>query len=112
MQTGEWIIPGQLNNITYKIKLPNGEIKEGPLRFTVSQKDRFDEFIKKQKEESFDNVKLAHIALNPVGDKEVISIEEIKESLDLDQINLLGQMWLERKIRAPKITPQHDPKWF
>lgn len=111
MQTGIWIVPGPLNHIGYKIKLPNGEIKEGPLRFTVSQRKRFDEYNKK-KDTDKKHEEVAHIALNPVTDKENFSIEEILASLDLDQIALLNKMWMQNKIICPKITPEQDPSWF
>lgn len=112
MQTGKWIVPGQLNSITYKIKLPSGEIKEGALRYTVSQRNRFQELVKKEAEEGSKKIDLAHLALNPVADEENFSADEIESALDLDQIQLLGQIWLDKKVVSPKLTPELDPDWF
>lgn len=94
-----------------------------PLRFTVSQQERLIELQAKQKEErekenssnddivySFlnkrtnDDIECCLIALNPLSDKTEYTREFIEENLDIDQIRLLSQIWMSRKVLTPSIT--------
>lgn len=112
MQTGKWFEPHLRNAVSYTIKLPSGEIKKGWLRYTVSQRNRFQEYIKSKNEGDARNIDILHIALNPTEEKEIFTIEEIESALDLDQIKLLGEFWLEKKMLNPKLTPELDPDCF
>lgn len=94
-----------------------------PLRFTVSQQERLIQMQNRQKDElekeadhnqeivtSFlnkrtsDDIECCLIALNPLPDKTEYTREFIEENLDLDQIRLLSQIWMSRKVLSPSIT--------
>lgn len=94
-----------------------------PLRFTVSQQERLIQMQNRQKDElekeadhnqeivtSFlnkrtsDDIECCLIALNPLPDKTEYTREFIEENLDLDQIRLLSQIWMSRKVLNPSIT--------
>ena len=94
-----------------------------PLRFTVSQQERLIELQGRQKEEaekeqnqdkdvitSFltkrtnDDIECCLIALNPMPDKTEYTREFIEENLDVDQIRLLTQIWMSRKVLNPSVT--------
>lgn len=109
MQTGEWLKPGPLNTLNYSIKLSDGTTKAGLLRFTKSQQERFQEYVKggeKQKD-----IDLCLIALNPDHEKAEFTQEQIEESFDIDQIVLLNRIWLDKKMANPRLTRELDPKF-
>jgi hypothetical protein len=108
MQTGEWIKAGPLNSINYSIRLSDGTVKTGQLRFTKSQQERFLEF--QRQEEGKTDLALSVIALNPVGDPLEFSEEQIEQSFDVDQICLLNRIWLDKKVANPRLTRELDPK--
>jgi hypothetical protein len=109
MQTGEWLKPGALNTIHYTIKLADGTKKEGQLRFTKSQQERFRAFQNEEKQQS--DVELCEIALNPNHEAPEFTIEQIEGALDLDQIVLLNRIWLDKKVANPRLSRDLDPKF-
>lgn len=119
MQTGEWLKPGSLNTISYSIKLTAGNVKNGVLRFTKSQQERFQAFIEAGKEPTVPNgldkskdLELVEIVLNPNHEAPDFTGEDIEGALDLDQVVLLNRIWLERKVGNPRLSPELDPKFF
>jgi hypothetical protein len=109
MQIGEWLKPGPLNTLNYSIKLPDGTVKSGLLRFTKSQQERFQEYIKSENKQK--DIDLCLIALNPDHEKAEFTLEQIEQSLDIDQIVLLNRIWLDKKMANPRLTRELDPKF-
>lgn len=110
MQNGNWIEMLSLNRIKYDIKMLDGSKKEGFLRFTKSQSDRYSELIKSKKD--FTYAELSEIALNPDVNNVAFTLQQIEESLDLDEQKLLCQIWIDNKIANPRLSKNLDPNFF
>jgi hypothetical protein len=110
MLSGEWITIGKLNQITVII-----DGKPIALRCTLHQVEQFQANSEKiGSDEKFTAVsvtmkpvEIVEIALNPLPGKIDFTRDQIMEKLDLDQINMLARVWIERKVFAPRI--ESDP---
>lgn len=109
MQSGNWLTSGPLNTIFYKTKLPDGTVKEGQLRFTKYQADCFKEFHSESNKDR-SHYALGEIVLNPDPEKREFTRDEIEAAFDIDQMQLLNKIWLDRKVADPRLSPVHDPK--
>lgn len=109
MQKDNWLIMQPLNKIQYNIVLSDGTKKTGYLRFTRYQQQQHEE-ISKNKEA--DIVEVASIILNPVPNVCEFSKEQIEEALDIDEVKLLINVWLQKKVINPNLTMKQDPSFF
>lgn len=110
MQNGNWIEHLSLNRIKYSITLADGSKKEGFLRFTKSQSDRYADLIKNKKD--FTYAELSEVALNPDPNNIVFTPQQIEESLDLDEQKLLCLLWIDNKVANPRLSKNLDPNFF
>lgn len=107
-----WLIDEGLNRLYV---LVGGERVE--LRYTVSQHERYLELIeaskahqKPEKATLKDNLvstrisslDVAHIALNPSREAKY-SKADIEDKLDIDQVYLIAETWLNRKVYSPTL---------
>lgn len=109
MQKSNWLVMQPLNKIQYDIALADGTKKTGYLRFTRYQQQQHEE-ISKNKEA--DIIEVASIIFNPVPNVCEFTKEQIEEALDLDEIRLLVNVWLQKKVINPSLTPKQDPDFF
>lgn len=56
-----------------------------------------------------DSVDVVEIALNPEPGAPAYSREKIERLLDLDQISILAQVWIDRKVFNPRLKLHQDP---
>lgn len=114
MQSEKWLEMMSLNRIKYDIKLSDGSKKEGFLRFTKSQSDRYTKLIQEKSENNgiLGADEILEIALNPEENSVVFTIEEINKCLDIDEQKLLSTVWMQKKIIEPKLSRQLDPNFF
>ena len=114
MQNGNWLEMMSLNRIKYSIKLADGSIKDGFLRFSKSQSDRYTKLIKEKSEnkEILMSDEILEIALNPDENNMTFTIQQINDSLDLDEQKLLSTIWMQKKIIEPKLSKELDPNFF
>lgn len=85
--------------------------KETELRYTVHQMQRLEAMFSAEKDEetgvsslskvSERDIDILEIALNPLPDQTDFTREFIVEKLDLDQIKILAQYWLQKKVFNP-----------
>lgn len=85
--------------------------KETELRYTVHQMQRLEAMFSAEKDEetgvrslskvSERDIDICEIALNPLFDQTDFTREFIVEKLDLDQIKILAQYWLQKKVFTP-----------
>lgn len=85
--------------------------KETELRYTVHQMQQLEKKFAEDKEEktgvrslskvSERDIDILEIALNPLPDQTDFTREYIISNLDLDQIKLLAQYWLQKKVFTP-----------
>ncbi len=88
--------------------------KEIPLRYTVHQMQELERVLTSDRENKEANKSLSaiaeqdlaicEIALNPEPNSACVIREEIENALDLDQIKLLAQYWMQHKVFAPELT--------
>jgi len=110
MLAGDWLEIGKLNQITII-----HDKKRIPVRCTVHQVEQFRALQEKagtrQEGEKIDMVvdaaELMAVIMNPVPNVEEWGREKILEAFDVDQMRLLTQVWLERKLYSPRI--EADP---
>jgi hypothetical protein len=116
MQTGNWLEMGPLNRITYRMKKSDGQVVDGVLRFSLHQADAYAELAKKSDAEAGSladqRVDLCHLALNPDPENEEWTREEIRKSLDLDEMGLIVRVWQQKKVSSPALSPTTDPNFF
>ena len=114
MQSGNWLEMMSLNRIKYNIKMSDGSKKEGFLRFTKSQSDRYTKLLKEKSEnkEILSPDEILEIALNPEENTIVFSKEQINETLDVDEQKLLSTIWMQKKIIEPRLSSSLDPNFF
>lgn len=114
MQNGNWIEMLSLNRIKYDIKMSDGSKKEGFLRFTKSQSDRYTQLLKEKSEnkEILGPDEILDIALNPEENTVVFTKEQINQSLDIDEQKLLSTIWMNKKIIEPRLSRELDPNFF
>ena len=114
MQGENWLKMMSLNRIKYSIKLNDGSLKEGFLRFSKSQSDRYTQLLKEkgEKDEPLMPDEILEITLNPEADKDVFTREQINEALDIDEQKLLSTVWMQKKIIEPKLSRELDPNFF
>lgn len=109
MQKENWLVMQPLNKIQYDIVLDDGTRKQGYLRFTRYQQQQHEE-ISKNKEADISEV--ASIILNPEPNKCEFTKQQIEEALDLDEIKLLVNVWLQKKVINPTLSQRQDPNFF
>lgn len=109
MQNGKWLTAEPLGQVAYNITLADGTKKQGYLRFTRHQQKQHEE-ITKNKEA--DIVEVASIILNPEPNKCEFTKEQIEEAFDIDQIRLLINVWLQKKVINPSLSQRQDPDFF
>ncbi|MFA5597001.1 MAG: hypothetical protein WDA26_05465 [Pusillimonas sp.] len=89
--------------------------KEIPLRYTVHQMQELERVLTAEKVVNNESGKslsaiaeqdlaICEIALNPEPNFVCMPREDIEVALDLDQIKLLAQYWMQHKVFAPEIT--------
>jgi hypothetical protein len=117
MLTGNWLQIGKLNNITVTI----GK-KAIVLQSTLGQVERYLDLTKKRDDSSkaepeeklgdfrkvvADAADVLEVVLNPNPTEIQVSREEIMNSIDIDQMKLIIQVWVERKLYLPRL--EADP---
>lgn len=114
MQGEKWLEMMSLNRIKYSIRMSDGSKKEGFLRFTKSQSDRYAKLLKEKSEKNdvLGSDEIAEIALNPEEQETVFTVEEINKVLDIDEQKLLSTVWMQKKIIEPKLSKELDPNFF
>ena len=114
MQDGKWLEMMSFNRIKYNLTLKDGSKKEGFLRFTKGQSDRYSEYL--ETVSKTDNLvkynEVAEIILNPDINKIEFTKEMIDEIFDLDELRILVDLWLEKKVLKPKLSKELDPNFF
>lgn len=114
MQNGKWLEMMSFNRIKYNLTLTDGSKKEGFLRFTKGQSDRYAEYL--ENVSKTDNLvkynEVAEIILNPDVNKIEFTKEMIDEIFDLDELRILVDLWLEKKVLKPKLSKELDPNFF
>lgn len=113
MLTGNWLEIGKLNQITVTI---GG--KKVPLRCTVSQVERFQALGERMRETPpvegvapgkllADALDVVEIVLNPMPNETSFARSDIETAMDADQVKILAQVWIDRKMFSPRVEP--DP---
>ena len=85
--------------------------KETELRYTVHQMQQLEKKFAEEKEDepgirslskvSERDIDICEIALNPLPNQTDFTRDFIVEKLDLDQIKILAQYWLQKKVFTP-----------
>lgn len=113
MLTGNWLEIGKLNTITVVI-----DEQRIILESTLGQVERYLELAKKRTDEEgkpeqgllraiADAVDVVEVILNPDPANPKITRERIQQKVDIDQMKLIIQTWVERKLYVPRLEP--DP---
>lgn len=109
MQKNNWLTALPLNKIQYSIELNDGTKKVGFLRFTKYQQQKH-EIIMNNSEN--DIVEIAEIILNPEPNVIEFTKQQIEESLDIDEIRFLINVWLNKKVINPTLSQKLDSNFF
>lgn len=116
MLTGNWLEINKLNDMT--LTMGGKKLK---LRSTLSQIERFQALVEKMnaadpdkanssnfaKKAMMDAVDVVEIALNPDPEKVEFTQDDIMKNMDVDQIRILSEKWIQKKVYAPGV--EADP---
>lgn len=110
MQHGEWLVSRKRNEVLITLKG-----KQINVRITLHQMQRYEEWAKAASGNEQggmirlynDALDIAEIALNPIPNQVDFTREEIEAELDIDQVRLFAQTWIQRKVFEPRL--EADP---